>query len=421
MSGGPVSLNPPQQVGGSASGGVSGAQILAIAPTPFFGDYGCHVRIVEEITALQTHGVGTELLTYPFGRDIAGIKTHRSPRLPGQQAVSPGSSVHKLWMDAALSASAVGLVARTRPDLIHGHLHEGALIGWAVGRPRRTPIVFDFQGSLTAEMVDHGFLTPSSPSFALFRRIEQWVVAHADAVITSTSHGADVLMRQFGCPTDRITVVPDAVNSTRFCPIGERPAGSVDDQREVLRARLGLTADRPIVVYLGLLAEYQGITHLLRAAEALKERKVDAHFLIMGYPGEDRYRVLAHRLGLGDRVTFTGAIRYEEAPDYLALGTVAVAPKLSLTEGNGKLLNYMSMGLPTLAYDSPVSREILGELGVYAPPGDWTALSIELEAMLREPAALTQRGRALRAKAACQHTWEQAIEPLVALYQGLLG
>jgi len=131
--------------------------------------------------------------------------------------------------------------------------------------------------------------------------------------------------------------------------------------------------------------------------------------------------VLADRLGLSDCVTFTGAIPYEEAPDYLALGTVAVAPKLSLTEGNGKLLNYMSMGLPTLAYDSPVSREILGDLGVYAPPGDWSALSIELENMLREPGALTQRGVALRAKAVCQHTWDQAIEPLMALYGRLLG
>ncbi len=27
------------------------AQVLAIAPTPFFGDYGCHVRILEEARA----------------------------------------------------------------------------------------------------------------------------------------------------------------------------------------------------------------------------------------------------------------------------------------------------------------------------------------------------------------------------------
>jgi glycosyltransferase involved in cell wall biosynthesis len=173
-------------------------------------------------------------------------------------------------------------------------------------------------------------------------------------------------------------------------------------------------------VYLGLLAEYQGITHLLRAAQALRERNVEAHFLIMGFPGEDRYRLLADRLGLTEWVTFTGAIRYEEAADYLSLGTVAVAPKLSLTEGNGKLLNYIAMGLPTVAYDSPVTREILGDLGIYAPRGDWTALSIEMEAALRDPVGLAERGRALRARAVCQHTWQKAICPLVEVYASLL-
>jgi glycosyltransferase involved in cell wall biosynthesis len=83
-------------------------------------------------------------------------------------------------------------------------------------------------------------------------------------------------------------------------------------------------------------------------------------------------------------VTFTGAVRYEQAPAYLALGDVAVAPKLSLTEGNGKLLNYIAMGLPTVAFDTSVSREILGDLGIYAPAGDWTALATELERTLRD-------------------------------------
>ncbi len=58
-------------------------------------------------------------------------------------------------------------------------------------------------------------------------------------------------------------------------------------------------------------------------------------------------------------VAFTGKIPYDRAPEYLAFGDVAVAPKLSATEGSGKILNYMAMGLPVVAYDTPVSREYL--------------------------------------------------------------
>ena len=43
---------------------------------------------------------------------------------------------------------------------------------------------------------------------------------------------------------------------------------------------------------------------------------------------------------------------------------------ISRTEGLGKLLNYMAMGLPTVAFDVPVAREYLGDLGLYAETGN---------------------------------------------------
>lgn len=397
-------------------------QVLAVAPTPFFGDYGCHVRIVEEIAALREHGVNTSVVTYPFGRDVQGVTVHRARRLPGQRTVDPGSSLHKLSMDVALVMRTLRAASAERPALIHGHLHEGALVGWAVARARGLPMLFDFQGSLTSEMVDHGFVSQRAPAYRFFRRVEEWIVHQAPFIITSTRHGADVLMSEFGCPASRITVVPDAVNTQRFRPLWEIAAEDGHLARvAALRAHLGIPEGCPVVVYLGLLAEYQGITHLLRAAETLIGRGVGAHFLIMGYPGEDRYRAVANDLGLGGHVTFTGAIPYEQAPIYLALGDVAVSPKLSQTEGNGKLLNYIAMGLPTVAFDSSVSREILGDLGIYAPAGDWSALATELERTLRDPRAAHERGVALRAHAIAEHSWEGSVEILLEVYARLLA
>lgn len=418
---------------------LDGLRVLAVAPTSFFSDYGCHVRILEETSALAERGVHATLVTYAFGRDLPGFEIRRTPRLPGQRRVDPGSSLHKLSMDALLTERALSVARDVNPGLIHGHLHEGALIAWSVSRVHRVPMVFDFQGSLTGEMIDHGFLTPNTLPFACVRRIETWIVDHADAIVTSTRHGADVLMHDFGCPSSRITVVPDAVNPDRFCPAwnggpspGDDPArpnqpggfdegpGISQERTADLRKHLGIPEGRPIVVYLGLLAEYQGITHLLHAAEKLLRDGEDLHFLVMGFPGEERYRALAHRLGIGERVTLTGAIRYEEAPHYLALGTLAVSPKLSSTEGNGKLLNYMAMGLPTVTFDTPVNREILGDLGIYAPFGDWSAMATEIAQALRDSAGSADRGRALRQRVLEAHTWKAAVDPLLAVYAQLL-
>lgn len=400
---------------------LNGLRVLAIAPTPFFGDYGCHVRIVEEVTALGRRGIATSIATYPFGRDLPGLRIRRAPRLLGKRSVDPGSSFRKFSMDAALAGLALRLAAVERPALIHGHLHEGALIGWAVARSRRVPLVFDFQGSLTSEMVDHGFLVPGGLSYPSFRALERWIVGRADAIVTSTRNGADVLVRQFGCDASRITVVADAVDLRRFRPLWETVAEDGHLARATsLRAEIGIPDGPPVVVYLGLLAEYQGITHLLRAGQLLVERGVDAHFLIMGFPGEARYRRMAESLGLAKHTTFTGPVRYEDAAQYLGLGDVAVSPKLSQTEGNGKLLNYIAMGLPTVTFDTPVNREILGDLGVYAPYGDWTALATELEGVLRDSAASSERGHALRAKAVAEHNWEESIESLVDVYRRVL-
>ncbi|GIV97127.1 MAG: hypothetical protein KatS3mg057_1784 [Herpetosiphonaceae bacterium] len=74
-------------------------------------------------------------------------------------------SRHKLYLDAALSWRTLRVALSIRPTLIHAHLHEGALIGGTIARMLRVPLIFDYQGSLTAEMIDHGFLRADGPLY----------------------------------------------------------------------------------------------------------------------------------------------------------------------------------------------------------------------------------------------------------------
>jgi glycosyltransferase involved in cell wall biosynthesis len=180
-----------------------------------------------------------------------------------------------------------------------------------------------------------------------------------------------------------------------------------------------------VVVYLGLLAEYQGIDLLLQAAVHLLEARFDVHFLIMGFPNVELYQEMAEQLGLAEHVTFTGRIPYKEAPSYLALGDVAVAPKISAkisaTEGSGKLLNYMAMGLPVVAFDTPVNREYLGERGVYVPPGGTVALAEALEALLDDPSKGMALGQQLRGRVTHYYLWPEAGEKILQVYREICG
>jgi len=187
-------------------------------------------------------------------------------------------------------------------------------------------------------------------------------------------------------------------------------------ERQALRKRWGIPRERQVVVYLGLLAEYQGTGLLLKAARRVVSARPDTHFLVMGYPNADQYRAYAEGLGLGGHATFTGQVPYEEAPRHLALGDVAVAPKISATEGSGKILNYMAMGLPTVAFPTPVSREYLGDLGIYAREVSATALADALLTLLHDPTGAAERGARLREKAVDEYSWERGGKLIQEVY-----
>lgn len=389
--------------------------ILSLAPTSFFGDYGCHVRILEEARALQALGHCVTILTYYKGNDVPGIRIVRTAPTPWHRDYEVGSSRHKFAFDVLLSVRLLRVLSRNRFDVIHAHLHEGALIAGMLARPWHIPVVFDYQGSLTDELLQHRFIKADSVAHAIFRHVERIADRIPHAVLTSTRHAADALRAQLG---ERIPVqaLPDGVNPHVF-----HPDVLSAEERAALRARWGIAPDEPVVVFLGLLAQHQGIRNLIEAAVRLKSEGRRVRWLVMGYPGADVWQQVAAEAGALPDVVFTSRVPYAEAPRMLALGDLAVAPKLSLTEGSGKILNYMAMGLPTVAFDTPAQREYLGALGVYAPIGDSEALARGVADLLDHPRRRRVLGEELRRIAVQRFGWDRAAVVMTSLYQRLLA
>ncbi len=385
-----------------------------IAPTSFFGDYGCHVRILEEARILQKFGHRVSIYTYQSGKDVPDIDIRRTVSIPWRKDWEVGSSWHKIGYDVLLSLRTLGALWEVKPDIIHAHLHEGALIGAVLSKLWGVPLVFDFQGSLTAEMVDHGFLSKDKPFYKPMRKLEQFIDRLAPRILTSSGHAADLLQTEFRFSPGKVHVVPDCVNTDVFAPL-ESP-----EEVAALRRAWGVPTSRTVIVYLGLLAEYQGIEHLLRAAQKVLGYRADVHFLIAGYPNVEKFQELARHLGILDYTTFPGRIRYADAPRVLAMGDIAVAPKLSKTEGAGKLLNYMAMALPTVAFDAPVSHEYLGDSGVYAELGNSDDLARCLEELVDAPERRRSLGDALRQRAQVHFSWETAGHLIVDQYASLI-
>jgi glycosyltransferase involved in cell wall biosynthesis len=388
-------------------------RVLMIAPTSFFADYGCHVRILEEARTLQRLGHRITICTYHNGRDLSELEILRTMRIPWRTAYEVGSSRHKIGFDLLLFVRCLTAMLRVRPDVIHAHLHEGALIGLVLARLFGVPLVFDLQGSLTGEMLDHRFVRRGTFAYRVFRWLERVVNRQVPRIITSSASAVQMLAGEFSRQGAQVTCVPDCVDTDVFAPLSE-------EERQAMRCSWGVPEDALVVVYLGKLAEYQGTPHLIRAAARACRRLPNLHFVIAGYPFVEEYRGMAAEMGIADRCTFTGRVPYEDAPRLLGMGDIAVSPKLSRTEGAGKLLNYMAVGLPVVAFDNAVSHEYLGAYGVYVPSEDVEGLADALADLAQDPLRQATFGGNLRRRAQEGYSWDRAGRTIVRVYDSFV-
>ena len=380
-----------------------------LAPTPYFADRGCHVRIFEEARALIRQGHAVRIVTYHLGRDLPPVPVDRIPAVPWYRKLAAGPSWHKPYLDLLLLAKALRVARSFRPDLLHAHLHEGGFLGLLLKRILGVPLLFDCQGSMTTEMLDHGFFRAGSLLHRGFGFLEGVINRGADFILTSSGPGAADLVERWGVPAAKVRALIDGVDTDEFRP-GDRAAA---------RQELGLPLDVPVAVFLGVLNRYQGVDLLLEVVDLLRQRQVPLHFLVMGFP-EEEYRRRAAEMGLAERITFTGRVDYGRTPHLLAAGDLALSPKISRTEANGKLFNYMACGLPTVAFDAPINREILGDAGVYARFGDAGDFADRLVELAADLPCRQELARRVREKAVAEHSWTAREKVLEDLYFRLL-
>ncbi len=386
-----------------------------VAPTGFFADYGCHVRILEEVQALQAQGHVVTIFAYPEGATPEGTRVVRLPAPSGRSRIRIGSHWRKMLMDPLLAGITLARGLAEPVDVVHCHLHEGVLIGWPLARARRVPLVFDYQGSLTGEMVDHHFLAAHNPVLWVFRLVERIAEAAADRIVTSSGYARAQLATRKSWPVERIASVTDGVDVSRFRPRADVDAVKLAAQRRML----GIPPNHLVIGYLGLLAEYQGTGDLIRAARQVVNAEPGTHFLIMGYPNAAEYERAGQQAGLGDHLTFAGRVPYADAPGLLRLCDLAVSPKRSETEGNGKLLNYMATGLATVAYAGGVAAEFLGPEARLAERGDVMALADQILALVRDADARCAYGLELRDRAEQQFSWQGRASTILDVYASL--
>ena len=229
------------------------------------------------------------------------------------------------------------------------HAHSPFVTGWLgadIARRRGVPLVFTYHTRID----EYAHYAPFEPRIARSAMIAltRTFANRANAVIVPTEAMRDRL-REIGVHAT-IAVIPSSIDFAHFA----RGARS-----DAARALLGVRGDRRIALAVSRIAKEK---HLELAIDALSTAR-DVHLSVVGDgPHRAALEARAHARGVHDRVTFTGALAPDALPDVYASSDAFVFPSETETQGL-VLAEALAAGLPVVAVDVPVNREVLGGFG----------------------------------------------------------
>ncbi|MCF8025526.1 MAG: glycosyltransferase family 4 protein, partial [Desulfobacteraceae bacterium] len=186
-------------------------------------------------------------------------------------------------------------------------------------------------------------------------------------LITVSEYTRQHISREFKIPENRFSVVPNGINTELFYPIS-------GIQREPNRIIVTNSSDTPL----------KGLHYLLPAVAAISKKR-DIRLIVVGAPQKNGMaEKLIRELGLGNIVTFTRRISYEEFVCQYAKAAMAVVP--SVYEGFGLPAGEaMACAVPVISTTGGALPEVVGDAGILVPPGDSGALEHAITDLLDHP------------------------------------
>jgi UDP-glucose:(heptosyl)LPS alpha-1,3-glucosyltransferase len=183
-------------------------------------------------------------------------------------------------------------------------------------------------------------------AFVLLRdRIRFTLGIHRHFVALSQGNKDDIV-RLYGVPASRITVIANGVDLDRFQPSA--------DARQSVRRLLSLPPDGLVAIFVGHEFERKGLTFVLDALAQLARRNVDISLIVAGGDSPDRFRTGSE--DVDSRVRFVG--HRSDIERYYAAADVFVMPaSFDISPLAG--LEALASGLPILITDLGGVREYL--------------------------------------------------------------
>jgi glycosyltransferase involved in cell wall biosynthesis len=344
---------------------------------------------------------------------VRGVSVYRY-RKPFDAKGAFGYAVEYLQATVAAFVLSLQVALREGFDVIHAHNPPDTY--WfpaAIYKLFGKRFVYDHH-DLSPEMYAARFPQSTRRSIVnMLIVLEKLSYRLADRVIaTNESYRVNAIERG-GVDPARVTIVRNGPNLERIHPV---------DGDATLRSQAST-----ILGYAGVMGYQDGLDHLLRAMRHLVYDLGRTDVLAVLIGNGDAYaemRQMATRLEIDNYVSFTGHVPEDEMVRLLSASDICLDPDPSnaYTDRSTmiKMMEYMAIGKPIVAFDLPEHRVTAGDAAVYVRSNDDLEFARAIGDLIDDPARRARMGEAGRRRVR-ELSWDCAVPYLLDVYGELFG
>lgn len=285
--------------------------------------------------------------------------------------------------------------------LYHFHDPEILLVALFLGR-REAKVVYDSHEDVPRSLLSRNWMPRwIRPGLsAVFEAFENFVARRLSAIVGATPH---IAARFAG-----VNPITEAINNY---PLRHELEGEAE--------RRGPSRN---VCYLGGIGRIRGIEEMVHSVD-----KADARLILAGrFESSATEQNISALPGWGS-VDYRGTVSRSAVRQIMAesqAGLVIYHPEPNHIDAQpNKLFEYMAAGLPVIASDFPLWREIVdgAGCGLLVDPLDPEAIADAMQWLLDHPDQAEAMGQGGRAAVESTYNWQPESEKLLGLYRRILG
>jgi len=310
-------------------------------------------------------------------------------RIGRSQPVYFNGSQARMTLGVGLGRQMRETLSRGDYDVVHVHSPLSPSLPLLAIEAARCPLVGTFHTYFDGSRI-----------YALGRSWLQKRMDRLDAVIGVSASARDAIAHYFDAEW---RIIPNGIDLDAFNPGANRPRG--------------LSADSPVILFLGRFDPRNGLITLIEAFRKVRESGRDAHLVVVG-DGPLRSHYYRAAAGHPD-ISFVGAVLHER-PGYYANAAVYACPTTKASFGI-TLLESMACETPVVCSDIPGFRDVVKHEreALMFPCGDADALASDLSRLLDDPALRTRLGKAGR-ESAERYGWSAVTAKILEVYAEVL-